>query len=292
MSGGNGAAAVVRPGDDRPPDVTICIPHFQVKELMQLCLRAIRRYTTAPAYEVIVVDNGSRDESLDWLRSVGWVRLVERGDETPENWVLAMSTALDRGLALARGRYYLILHSDTIVKSAAWLPSLVALLEENERVASAGSGKLERRGAVARLLRSATDFKRLRIRFERGVLRKPFDPVRHRALLPREGCPRDYCAIYRTEVLREHGLSFVQKEGYTAGETVYRDLKSLGYETRILPVERMMELVDHIAHATGAILPDRELEDRRVLRKTRRKLRRLFARGDVEDLLADASLDR
>jgi len=72
---------------------------------MRLCLRALRYYTEGPPYEVIVVDNGSTDESLDWLRSMGWITLVERGESTPRIWIRAMNTALDIGLERTRGDY-------------------------------------------------------------------------------------------------------------------------------------------------------------------------------------------
>jgi hypothetical protein len=47
-------------------------------------LRSIRRFTRDVPYEVIVVDNGSKDDSLEYLRSLKWIRLIERGDSTPE----------------------------------------------------------------------------------------------------------------------------------------------------------------------------------------------------------------
>ena len=50
------------------PLVSICIPHWQVKELVTLCLRAIREFTSSVPIEVLVVDNGSQDDSLDYLR--------------------------------------------------------------------------------------------------------------------------------------------------------------------------------------------------------------------------------
>ena len=108
----------------------------------------------------------------------------------------------------------------------------------------------------------------------------------------REPCPRDYCAIYRTEALRKHGLSFVGKGGYSAGETVYYDLKAQGYHSEFVPVREMMSLMDHIAHATGAIVPERKLDRAHTFRKTRRRLKGLFNRRDAEALLADDSLDR
>src|SRR5687768_671659 len=62
------------------PLVSIVMPHWQVKPFVTLCLRSIRKYTRDVPYEVIVVDNGSKDESLDYLRGLPWIRLIERGD--------------------------------------------------------------------------------------------------------------------------------------------------------------------------------------------------------------------
>jgi glycosyltransferase involved in cell wall biosynthesis len=279
--------AVVRPGAEAAPTVSICIPHYQVQDLMRLCLRALRYYTEGPPYEVIVVDNGSTDESLDWLRSMDWITLVERGESTPQNWIRAMNTALDIGLERARGDYYLIMHSDTIVRQRGWLRRMVEAIESGPKVASSGSGKLERRGVFAQLVRNASDTKRFRLWLRRTVLRD----ASARQLI-REPCPRDYCALYRTAALREHGLSFVSKGGYSAGETVYYDLKRLGYESSQIPVPEMMRNMDHIAHATGAILPERKLDRAHTFRKTRRRLEKLFHRHDMDALLADDSLER
>jgi glycosyltransferase involved in cell wall biosynthesis len=279
--------AVVRPGAEAAPRVSICIPHYQVQDLMRLCLRALRRYTDAPAYEVIVVDNGSTDETLPWLRSLDWITLVERGEATPADWIRAMNTALDLGLERSRGAYYLIMHTDTIVRRRGWLRRMVEAIESGPQVASCGSGKLEQRSALDQFVRNATDTKRFRLWLRRTVLRDA-----GARQLPREPCPRDYCAMYRTEILRQHGLSFVGKGGYSAGETVYYDLKHLGYESAFIPVPEMMRNMDHIAHATGAIQPERKLDRTHTFRKTRRRLKRLFHRDDVDALLADDSLER
>jgi glycosyltransferase involved in cell wall biosynthesis len=279
--------AIVRPGTEAAPIVSICIPHYQVQDLMRLCLRALRCYTDGPPYEVIVVDNGSTDESLDWLRSLDWITLVERGEATPDNWIRAMNTALDIGLERARGVYYLIMHSDTIVKRRGWLRRMVEAIEGGSGAASCGSGKLEQRGALAQFVRDATDTKRFRLWLRRTFLR---DATARQ--LPREPCPRDYCAMYRTAALREHGLSFVSKGGYSAGETVYYDLKGLGYPSAFIPVPEMMRNMDHIAHATGAIRPERKLDRAHTFRKTRRRLKKLFHRDDVDALLADDALER
>lgn len=279
--------AVEWPDAAENPLVTICIPHYEVLQLTKFCLRAIRRYTHKLSYEVIVVDNGSKDDSLDWLRSLPWVKLIERGDDTPDNWITAMNTALDIGLAHARGRYYLIQHSDTIVKRHDWLERLIELLASGSRVASAGSGKLESRGRLGQWVKDATDTKRFRL-----WLRRTIGGDEEARQLPREPCARDYCAIYKTDVLRRHELSFVGRGGYSAGETMHYDLKALGYRSSLIPVAEMMTLMDHVAHASGVILADRKINHSRKRRTTRRRLARLFDRVDYQDLMACDVLDR
>lgn len=62
--------------------VTICVVHYRTPELIRLCLRSIRKYTPKP-YEMVVVGNDSQDESLEYLRSLGWIRLIERKEPAP-----------------------------------------------------------------------------------------------------------------------------------------------------------------------------------------------------------------
>ena len=67
--------------------ISICIPHWQVGDFMAVCLRSIRHYSRHYDIEMIVVDNGSKDESLDWLRSLSWIRLFERPEFRIAVWV-------------------------------------------------------------------------------------------------------------------------------------------------------------------------------------------------------------
>ena len=55
----------------------ICIVNYKTLDFTRLCLRSIRKFTEYP-YEIIVVDNNSRDESLEYLKSLKWIRLIER----------------------------------------------------------------------------------------------------------------------------------------------------------------------------------------------------------------------
>ncbi|RME74491.1 MAG: glycosyltransferase, partial [Planctomycetota bacterium] len=68
------------------PPCSIAIVYFRTPRQIRLCLRALRRHTaTGGDLEVIVVDNGSGpgDPGLAWLRTLGWIRLLERNDAFP-----------------------------------------------------------------------------------------------------------------------------------------------------------------------------------------------------------------
>jgi GT2 family glycosyltransferase len=48
---------------------TICIVNYRTLDLTKLCLRCISKFARY-RHQVIVVDNDSRDESLEYLRSI------------------------------------------------------------------------------------------------------------------------------------------------------------------------------------------------------------------------------
>ena len=122
------------------PRISICIPHWQVKPLISICLRSIRKYSKNYDTEIIVVDNGSRDESLDYLRSLKWLRLIERPEETHTNWPLNVFTAWDCGILEATGGYFITMHSDVFVIRDDWLDPFLSRM--NDKVAGVGTWKL------------------------------------------------------------------------------------------------------------------------------------------------------
>ena len=261
--------------------VSIGIVHYQTKELVKLCLRAIRKFTGTP-YEVIVVDNASRDDSIEYLRSVKWIRLAERNDlETtgPASHAEGLSVAYRR----ARGNYFLSLHTDTIVKSYGWLDKLLEPMRKDSSVAIVGSTKPEGPPILA-FLKSLTDKRRWRRLFGRlAASREAFevhDPAPY---------ARTFCALYRMEVLRQLRLDFNLEGNCRVGENVYRKALEAGYAARLLPPKELAHLVDHITHATASI--NRLVRSHRTARKAQRALKRTFSNSLYKTLLEDASLD-
>jgi glycosyltransferase involved in cell wall biosynthesis len=276
----------IRDGRAAPPDLaSLVVPHYQTGELAKLCLRAIRRMTDSP-YEVIVVDNYSRDGSLDYLRSIPWIRLIERGPETEPDAVHSHASAVQLGLAAARGQWLVSLHTDTLARRDGWLRLLVDRLKAHPRAAALGSDKIDHDPAWYRAMKKLGDKRRLAAFFRRLAGRKA-DPKAQDAAW----YPRSFCALFRMDLIRQMNLAWRVDGEHPAGDLLYRDLVAAGYEGIQLSGDEMSESVDHIAHAT-ALLAKGGLHHWRGNHKVRRALARVMGSDLAKDLLSDDSLDR
>jgi N-acetylglucosaminyl-diphospho-decaprenol L-rhamnosyltransferase len=133
------------------PDISIIIVNWNTRELLRECLRSIGRDqgsgvrssqgTAAPSLttdswpltpEIIVIDNASADGSAE---------MVER--EFPTVWLivnesnLGFARANNRGIAASRGRYVLLLNSDTVATPDA-LEMLVAFMDAHPEAGVVG----------------------------------------------------------------------------------------------------------------------------------------------------------
>jgi GT2 family glycosyltransferase len=103
---------VTPPAD--PVDVSIVIVNWNARDYLRDCLRSIAEQTRECSYEVIVADNRSTDGSQEMLRSeFPSVQAILN----EENHGFAGGN--NQGLAVARGRYVLLLNPDTLVLDGA-----------------------------------------------------------------------------------------------------------------------------------------------------------------------------
>ncbi len=268
----------------RPPRVSICIPHWQVQKYMRLCLRSLRKHTRPENIEVLVVDNGSKDESLDYLRSLDWIRLIERPEEVHTNWPLNVFTAWDRGLQEARGQYYLTMHSDVFIREAGWLDLFLREIEKSESIAAAGAWKLELEHPLYLWQKRVVGFLVNRLKTLAG---------RKKAIAWKQAhYPRDYCALYRADVIRKHNLTFCPVGGCGGGGlSIAKQLWDAGYEMGMIPVRELAQKVFHVAHGTAALVPEKSLNHLRAQKKVEHKVEDLFAQDWIRALETDESLD-
>ncbi|MEZ6046194.1 MAG: glycosyltransferase family 2 protein [Planctomycetaceae bacterium] len=265
------------------PRITICIPHWQVEDYMRLCLRSIRKHSTRYDLEVIVVDNGSKDESIDYLRGLDWIRLIERPEEVHTNWPENVFTAWDLGLKEATGEYYITMHSDVFIKRDDWLDPFLREMQKSEQIAASGAWKLVLENPLYAWQKQVIGY--MSGRFKQMIGRK-------KEIKWKQGpYPRDYCAMYRRDVLLEHNMTFLPIYGQGGGYSIAKQIWDAGYEMGMFSVREMDRILYHVAHGTAAVAPEKKLNHSRAQKKVERKVEDLFQEKWIHELAADDGLD-
>jgi GT2 family glycosyltransferase len=113
------------------PKVSIVIPIVNGVRLTLECLISVSRFSQEVPLEVIVVDNGSTDQSTALLSSIPNLRYVRHEQN------LGFGPGNNAGAALARGRYLVFLNNDAQVQSG-WLSGLLQAFDEGDRVGAVG----------------------------------------------------------------------------------------------------------------------------------------------------------
>jgi len=99
-------------------------------EYTQQCLSSLRFRTDEP-YELIVVDNGSTDGTVEYFRSQSEVTLIANSENR------GFPAAVNQGLRVARGDQILLLNNDTLL-TTGWLRRMLDTLQRDPRIGLVG----------------------------------------------------------------------------------------------------------------------------------------------------------
>jgi GT2 family glycosyltransferase len=107
--------------------VSIIIPTKDRVNFLEKCLSSILKKTTYHNFEIVVVDNGSREKAThqyyDKLQGDGRIRIIDY--TAPFNY----SRANNLGAGAAAGEFFLFLNNDTQVLTPDWLEEMVRWAE-------------------------------------------------------------------------------------------------------------------------------------------------------------------
>ncbi|HWQ12992.1 MAG TPA: glycosyltransferase [Roseiflexaceae bacterium] len=107
-----------RGGEDLPP-VAIIILTWNGLEVTKECIASIRAKTAGVEYTLIVVDNGSTDGTLEWLRQQDDITLIANAENA------GFTRGNNQGMAAAPpGHDLLLLNNDTLIVQENWLARL------------------------------------------------------------------------------------------------------------------------------------------------------------------------
>lgn len=129
------------------PEVSIVIPVYNHVDHTLACLRALAAHPPSVACEILVVDDGSSDATVQWMPQISGLRYEVR--ERNGGFI----EACNDGVSRTRGRYVVLLNNDT-VPQPGWLE---ALLDTFATVTDAGlvgsqllypDGRLQESGGV------------------------------------------------------------------------------------------------------------------------------------------------
>jgi len=104
-----------------PGLTSIVVVTLNAFEFASRCIDAIFQNSDTEPFELIVVDNGSTDETWPFLEDLARKRSNVRVLRNPTN--MGFSYAADQGIFLAKGEFVVTMHSDTLV-TKGWLRRL------------------------------------------------------------------------------------------------------------------------------------------------------------------------
>ncbi|HWU71211.1 MAG TPA: glycosyltransferase [Pseudoxanthomonas sp.] len=153
------------PASDTPL-ASIVIPVYNQVSHTLTCLRAIAKHPPAAAIEIIVVDDGSSDDTSEWIPQIEGLHYLRRMRNG------GFIAACNDGAAAAHGDFLVFLNNDT-VPQPGWLDTLLATFEQHANVGLAGAqllypdGRLQEAGGVVFSDGSAWNY---------GRFESPYDP--------------------------------------------------------------------------------------------------------------------
>ncbi len=113
------------------PDISLVIVNWNTRDLLLNCIRTALESTSACSVEVIVVDNGSNDGSVDAARQLERVTVISNTRN------MGFAAANNIGIRASTGRYICLVNSDVKVLEGC-LDHMCRYMDDNPKVGLLG----------------------------------------------------------------------------------------------------------------------------------------------------------
>lgn len=267
------------------PKISILIPNYRTPDLTRLCLRLLRKYTNFELAKVLVVDNDSRDESLEYLKTIPWIQLVERPKIPGESVNLNHARGLDLLMEQVDTPYVLSIHTDTIIKRPDWIEFLINEIEKDPNIGGVGSWKLEMKPWYRRLSKKIEYY-------IQSAYYSLIGKTDH--CLAGKGDNflyiRSHCALFRTDLMRQYQVQFQDGDGNSC-KAIHKVLSDNGHKIIFLDSQVLGKYMEHWNHATMILNPELgrgKKNKKRGLVKLEKALNSVQARSIIQDASMDA----
>jgi GT2 family glycosyltransferase len=122
----------------KKPKYSIVVPTYNhLEDCLKPCLESVKKFTKLEDVEVIVVANGCKDGTAEYVDSLGHPFKLVWFDEG-----LGFTKATNEGIKVAVGDYIVLLNNDAVILDYApvntWIEMLVAPFEKDEKVGITG----------------------------------------------------------------------------------------------------------------------------------------------------------
>ncbi len=184
-------------------DLSVIIVNWNTRELLLNCIDSFYRSIKGLTFEIFVVDNGSRDGSVDSVRrAFPEIELIQNQRN------LGFARANNEALRKSKGRYALLLNTDVILKDGA-IETLAEFMDRNPDVGIAAGQLINGDGSKQN---SFDNFPSLATEVLNKSLLRIFFPTRYPSKRVNYSSPIDVhsvigaCMIVRSQAIREVGL--------------------------------------------------------------------------------------
>lgn len=230
-----------------PANFSLVLVNYKTPDITRMCLELLREHVQAQRIAVWVVDNDSADASLDYLRSLDWINLIERASPGKEAGHIAHGKALDLALAKVETDYLFLLHTDTFVYDKEVFAMMMRECAKSPNMAAVGCVEQLNRGWLR-------DTWRLTSRFCKHHVRRVKLHLGMRSKQPRsykETHLKSFCTLWNARLMKSLGLHFCMDE-QVPGYALQDRMNGLGYGIKFLSPRKIFSYLDHIQAGTVA----------------------------------------